>query len=107
MLRLAKVYDLEEILIVVGSLSEQSAYLLIEYLELAGVVDPNIFLNFVSFDCRHTQIFETLKKLTRVNSKRFCLHVYSSLNEGIIWTGDDMLGLEAKACALFNYYLIK
>nr|CDS26362.1 von Willebrand factor A domain containing protein [Hymenolepis microstoma] len=93
MLRIAKVHDLEEILIVVGSLPDQPGYLLMEYLELADVLNPNIFFHFVSFDSQDTRVLETLSQLTRANPKRISLHVYSSLKEELIWTGDDMLAL--------------
>ncbi|VDO00047.1 unnamed protein product [Rodentolepis nana] len=109
MLRIAKVHDLEEIIIIVGSLPDQLSYLLMEYLELVDVLNPNIFFHFVSFDSQDTRVLETLRQLTEVNPKRISLHVYSSLKEELIWTGDDMLALrmellEAKAFLIHIVY---
>ncbi|KAM7542259.1 hypothetical protein Aperf_G00000015880 [Anoplocephala perfoliata] len=91
--RIANLHGLEEFLVVVGSLPDQAGHLLEEYLEVTEVSNPHLLINFVSFDCRDVRVLEILEKLTRINPAKFSLHVYSSLNEDSIWTGDDMLTL--------------
>lgn len=87
-------FGIEEILVIIGSLPDQPGYLLAEYLEQVEVLYPNVLINFVSFDCAQMKVLETLEKLTEVNRKSYNLHVYSSLKESSIMTGDDMLALE-------------
>uniref|UniRef100_A0A5K3EXB9 VWFA domain-containing protein n=1 Tax=Mesocestoides corti TaxID=53468 RepID=A0A5K3EXB9_MESCO len=84
MLRVGRLYNLDQVTVVVGSLPDQEYSQLREYVGQCDDKDSPMVWSFVCFDCRDERVSDILKRLTEINSSTFYLHCYTpQSNEGI------------------------
>ncbi|XP_071962568.1 von Willebrand factor A domain-containing protein 3A-like isoform X2 [Antedon mediterranea] len=84
---IARVPDVDSIVLVLGSCPDQSSEVMIDYVQQL-LVGKNVSINTVAYDCNNHLTNMTLRRLAEVTGGRY--HVYASSSVEQIYTGTDI-----------------